>query len=242
MSDAPYSKPLWMTEGDEKRARVKGMFAQLASRYDLLNSLFCFRLHYRWRTIAVEKLCLQAGDQVVDVCSGTGSFIAPLFEKVGVKGTVLALDFCVPMLQIAFRRESARARFAAADALALPVASGSFDGFSVGWGIRNIVDIDAAHREAYRVLKPEKRFVSVDMAQPRNAAIRWISRMLFATVVPMIAGLFGHGAAYMYLPKSTEKFKSREELAESMQRAGFSQVEWQDLMFGNVCVHWGLKV
>jgi demethylmenaquinone methyltransferase/2-methoxy-6-polyprenyl-1,4-benzoquinol methylase len=241
MADTPYTKPVWMSEGDEKRARVKSMFAQIASRYDLLNSLFCFRLHYRWRTIAAAKLELREGDTVLDLCCGTGSFVNPLRRAVGASGTVLGVDFCLPMLLVGAKRQPKKAEFALGDALALPVASSSVDGLSVGWGIRNLADVDAAHREIFRVLKPGKRFASVDMAQPAHPIALSISRKLFVSVVPMLASLFGKGSAYMYLPQSTERFKSRQELADSMSNAGFTDVRWQDLMFGNICVHWGLK-
>jgi demethylmenaquinone methyltransferase/2-methoxy-6-polyprenyl-1,4-benzoquinol methylase len=257
MTNTPYPTPLWMTEGDDKRAGVKKMFAQIATRYDLLNSLFCFRLHYRWRSHAAQALKLNPGDTVLDLCCGTGSFVEPLSRQVGTKGKVVGLDFCLPMLQVAANRRAAnpraanpraanpraaKARFALGDALKLPLASESLDGVSVGWGIRNLVDVDAGHREIFRVLKSGKRFVSVDMAQPQNSTIDALSKRLFLTVVPALAKLLGSSpSAYLYLPKSTENFKSREQLVASMSQAGFTQVGWKNLMLGNVCIHWGLK-
>jgi demethylmenaquinone methyltransferase / 2-methoxy-6-polyprenyl-1,4-benzoquinol methylase len=127
------------------------------------------------------------------------------------------------------------------DACCLPVASGAFDAVSVGWGIRNVPDIDAAHREVFRVLKPGGRFVSLDMARPRNAPMRAFSSFLFQKLVPRLGALFGKTEAYTYLPESTERFKSREDLAESMRAAGFTDVAHRDFMFGNICLHRGSK-
>ncbi|RYG48524.1 methyltransferase domain-containing protein, partial [bacterium] len=158
---------------------------------------------------------------------------------VGAGGRVVGSDFCLPMLERA--RPKTDAELTLADACALPFAGHSFDGVSVGWGIRNVPDIDLAHREAYRVLRSGGRFVSLDMAQPRNPLVRSVSRFLFRTAVPLLGRLFGARDAYTYLPESTERFHSREALADSMRRAGFAEVAWRDLHFGNLCIHTGRK-
>jgi demethylmenaquinone methyltransferase/2-methoxy-6-polyprenyl-1,4-benzoquinol methylase len=215
------------------------MFAQIAPRYDLLNSLMSLSLHHRWRAYAVSKLNLKRGDSALDVCSGTGDFMLPLRRAVGSQGHVFGLDFCLPMLQVAKQKELKN--LALADACKLPVRDAALNGVSVGWGIRNVPDIDAAHKEICRALKPGGRFVSLDMAQPRNSFLKALSRFMFKTVAPKLGALFGNKEAYTYLPESTERFWSREELASSMQKAGFKDVGCKDLMMGNICVHWGTK-
>ena len=127
------------------------------------------------------------------------------------------------------------------DACSLPVASGSFDAVSVGWGIRNVPDIDRAHQEAFRVLKSGGRFVSLDMARPKSRLIGKLSETAFHVAVPVLGRLFGKKEAYTYLPKSTHRFMTREQLAESMRQAGFKDVAWKDMMMGNVCAIWGTK-
>jgi demethylmenaquinone methyltransferase/2-methoxy-6-polyprenyl-1,4-benzoquinol methylase len=127
------------------------------------------------------------------------------------------------------------------DACRLPIASDKLDGVSVGWGIRNVPDIDQAHRELCRVLKPGGRFVSLDMALPRNPITRQVSNWITNRLIPRLGSFFGKTQAYTYLPKSTQKFMDRQELRASMERAGFSEVGFKDLFFGNVCVHWGTK-
>lgn len=230
---------IWQTEGTSKRSAVQSMFAEIAPTYDLLNSMMSLRLHHRWRAFAVRQLDLKPGSRALDVCCGTGDFMVPLRKAVGTDGFVAGLDFCLPMLQCAQKKLGAALTLG--DACQLPVQAEVFDGVSVGWGIRNVPDIDAAHRELFRVLKPGGKFVSLDMARPRSKILRGFSEFVFNTLVPKLGTLFGKTQAYTYLPKSTQKFWTREQLAASMASAGFTEVGFKDLMFGNICVHWGRK-
>jgi demethylmenaquinone methyltransferase/2-methoxy-6-polyprenyl-1,4-benzoquinol methylase len=231
---------IWQTEGARKREAVQGMFAEIAPTYDLINSLMSLRLHHRWRAFAVRQLRLKAGDSVLDVCCGTGDFMLPLRKAVGQAGRVFGIDFCLPMLKLA-QSKHVPGEIGLGDACQLPVQADSLDGVSVGWGIRNVPDIDQAHCELLRILKKGGRFVSLDMAQPRNALIRAASRFTCDTFLPRLGSMFGKTDAYTYLPKSTQAFMKREELKHSMERAGFVDVGYKDLFFGNVCVHWGTK-
>jgi demethylmenaquinone methyltransferase/2-methoxy-6-polyprenyl-1,4-benzoquinol methylase len=233
-------RALWQEEGREKRDAVRGMFAQIAPRYDLLNSLLSLWGHHRWRKAAVAKLQLDKGESALDVCCGTGDFMVPLREAVGGSGTVVGADFCGPMLELAHRKLPKEA-LALGDACRLPFAADRFDAVSVGWGIRNVPNIDEAHSEIFRVLRPGGRFVSADMAIPRTRVAQWASCFVRQWVIPTLGSVFGQREAYTYLPKSTETFMSREELAESMSRSGFVEIGWSDFMMGNVCIHWGKK-
>jgi demethylmenaquinone methyltransferase/2-methoxy-6-polyprenyl-1,4-benzoquinol methylase len=235
------SNAIWNTEGAAKRDAVQQMFGRIASRYDLLNGFMSLRLHHRWRAYATSLLQLQPGQNALDICSGTGDFLAPLRRAVGTTGMVLGLDFCAPMLAVGQKKNVPADELILADACRLPIASTSMHGVTVGWGIRNVPDIDMAHREIARVLKRDGRFVSLDMAIPRNTVVRFGSRVVCGYVLPAVGSLFGMREAYTYLPKSTEKFSSREQLIASMQKAGFKDCGWKDLIFGNVCLHWGTK-
>jgi demethylmenaquinone methyltransferase/2-methoxy-6-polyprenyl-1,4-benzoquinol methylase len=234
---------IWKTEGATKRSAVQEMFADIAPTYDCLNSVMSLRLHHRWRLHAVKLLDLKPGDHVLDVCCGTGDFMKPLNQAVGDKGKVFGVDFCLPMLKVAAGKLTTglRDKLSMGDACQLPIQSGSLDGVSVGWGIRNVPDIDRAHRELYRVLRSGAKFVSLDMAIPRSALVRIPAAFVSRHVLPRLGGLFGKSKAYTYLPKSTEGFRSREELAKSMRDAGFTDVRFRDLFFGNICIHWGTK-
>lgn len=233
---------IWQKEGTGKRSAVQGMFADIAPTYDRLNSIMSLRLHHRWRTHAVSKLDLKPGDSALDVCCGTGDFMIPIQRAVGQEGKVFGVDFCLPMLEVAQSKlQSTPSRLSLGDACQLPIQPNSVEAVSVGWGMRNVPDVDAAHRELYRVLKPGGRFVSLDMAIPRNPIIRIPSQFVGNFILPRLGALFGKASAYTYLPKSTQRFKSRDELKASMERAGFIDVGYQDLFFGNICIHWGRK-
>jgi demethylmenaquinone methyltransferase/2-methoxy-6-polyprenyl-1,4-benzoquinol methylase len=240
MVKADAERAPWQAKGEQKREAVRQMFAEIAPRYDLLNSFMSLSRHRRWRAYAVRVLGLEEGDTALDVCCGTGDFLSPLRKAVGPSGKLAGLDFCLPMLEKA-RSKAVGGTLVQGDACRLPVRSGSVNAVTVGWGIRNVPDIDLAHLEIARVLKHGGRFVSVDMALPRNAAVRAASRFVCGACLPALGSLFGLKKAYTYLPKSTEQFASREELADSMRRAGFEEVGWKDFMGGNICVHWGVK-
>ncbi len=236
---ARVEEAIWTKKGASKRLAVQGMFAEIAPTYDRINGIISLALHHRWRRRAVAMLGLAAGDRALDVCCGTGDFMLALRKAVGARGLVLGVDFCEPMLQRA--RLKTASTLTLGDACALPVAAGQFDAVTVGWGIRNVPDIDAAHSEIVRVMKPGGRFVSLDMARPMNIFIRRVSEYVSDSVVPRIGGLFGRSAAYTYLPKSTRSFSTREELTASMQSAGMVDIRHTDLLLGNLCIHFARK-
>lgn len=235
----PPSKNPWNAEGAEKSRAVHDLFADIAGSYDRLNRLFSVNLDRSWRRKAAEKLNLKSGDSALDLCCGTGDFLPILRAKVGAQGKLFGADFCLPMLTQSARKDPAPLLLA--DACHLPYRSGSLDAVSVGWGIRNVPDIDLAHQEIHRVLKSGGRFVSVDMAVPKNPVMKVLSTWVFMKVVPKVGGWLSNATAYAYLPQSTQRFMTRDQLKQSMERAGFIQVSFQDLFFGNICIHWGTK-
>lgn len=241
MNSVEEKPAIWLAEGDEKRASVQAMFAGIAGRYDLLNSLMCLNLHKRWRRIAARKLELREGESALDVCCGTGYFLPILRSHVGPTGSVVGVDFCAPMLDIAARKNGSENPVSLGDACDLPYQAGQFEAVTVGWGIRNVPNIDRAHAEIFRVLKPHGKFVSIDMAIPKNAFIRSASRFVSLKILPLLGKIFGKSEAYTYLPESAIRFWDRERLAQSMREAGFQRVMHQDLFFGNIAIHWGEK-
>ncbi len=216
------------------------MFAEIAPTYDLLNSMMSFSRHGKWRAAAVRALNLKTGDQALDVCCGTGDFFIPLTKAVGPSGLVAGVDFCQPMLQVA-QKKLDHPSLSLGDAGQLPIAAGLFDAVTVGWGLRNVPDIRQALKEIHRVLKPGGRFVTLDMAKPKNGLVRGVSLWTTNALLPRLGSIFGKTKAYTYLPKSTVKFVEREEMTKLMEEAGFENVQHRDFMFGNICMHWGVK-
>lgn len=239
MPQTPVRQPLWQTEGEDKRRAVQGMFAEIAPEYDKLNSLISLSNHHRWRNQAVALLNLQPGETILDLCCGTGDFAAPIREKIGPEGTLVGLDFCLPMLQVASRKDVPN--LGLGDACRIPVRSQTIDAVTVGWGLRNVPDLDQALTEIARVLKPGGRLVSLDMAVPTNPIFAWGSKMFTSKIVPLLGKLTRNPQAYTYLPESTKKFATPSEQRIAFERAGLTQITIKNLMLGNICIVSGRK-
>lgn len=237
---ATATKKPWNAKGAEKSASVRDMFAQVAKRYDFMNSAMSLRLHYRWREFAVRLMDLQEGNAVLDVCCGTGDFGKPIRKRIGEKGRLYGIDFCRPMLEIA-KTKPYKFHLTLGDAMHLPFQDECFSGVTVGWGLRNVADLPQTLKQIYRVLRNGGKFVSVDTAIPKNKVYRIFGGVIFNTVVPFLGFLSGNKHAYTYLTKSTEKFATREQLASEFRKAGFRNVRWHDLFFGYICVMEGEK-
>lgn len=232
--------------GEQKRSYVRDMFARIAPRYDLLNSLLSWRIHHYWRGVAAREARLRPGDIALDVCTGTADLALRLARQVGEQGKVIGVDFCLPMLQRGWQKVRQRGRqeqitLILADALQLPFASNTFHAVTVAFGIRNVADIRAAFAEMWRVLQPGGRVVCLEFSLPRLQPFRALYELYFYRLLPRIGALFSHGDAYLYLPTSVRYFPERERLAQIMQEVGFTEVQWRELTLGIVCIHSGVK-
>ena len=229
----------------DKAEYVRQMFAGIADRYDLLNSILSFSRHKAWRSRAVRLASLRPGDTALDVCTGTGDFAVELFKAVGTTGTVVGSDFCAPMVQTGKKKtdsvSSSRINMMIADALKLPYGSDRFDCVTVGFGIRNVADVQQAFSEMARVARPGGRVVCLEFNRPRNRFWRPLVEFFENKVLPVIGGLISKSEAYRYLPASILAFHSREELAALMETAGLENIQVRDLNFGSVCIHIGTK-
>lgn len=231
--------------GREKRGYVRAMFSDIAPSYDFLNHLLSFNIDRRWRRRALAELRWQASPAglFLDLCAGTLDIAAELVAHPAFRGSVIGADFSEPMLRYGHKKVRGRAiRPVAADALALPLAPSSCDGAIVGFGVRNLADLDAGLREAHRVLKPGARFVILEFTTPPSAIIRTIYHQYFYRLLPRVAGVIsGNGTAYRYLAESIVNFPSATELGEKMRSAGFDEVRWELLTFGVAAIHVGIR-
>lgn len=232
-------QPLPVTGGAAKREYVRGVFTAIAPRYDLLNHVLSLNADRRWRRVAVDQLRWDAAPagRYLDLCAGTLDLAAELGNRAGFTGHVIAADFVPPMLRWGAGK-SARVAPAAADALRLPFADATFDGATVGFGVRNLMDLDAGLREAARVLKPGARFVVLEFTTPRWQPFRAMYLTYLRLVLPRVGRMVSkHRSAYDWLPASMRTFPGPAELAAQLQGAGFGAVAWQTLMGGAVAIH-----
>jgi demethylmenaquinone methyltransferase/2-methoxy-6-polyprenyl-1,4-benzoquinol methylase len=245
-TNAPKERlPIWQRQDETRRRYVREMFARIASRYDLLNTVMSLALHHRWRQQVVRMLELAPTARVLDLCTGTGDLAIQIARQIGPAGEVFALDFCEPMLARA-RQKASRLGLnhichVQADALQLPFASESFDAVTMAFGLRNLVDKPAAFREMARVLKPGGRAAILELTRPISAPTRQLYDLYALRLLPRIGKWLSDADAYLYLPMSIQHFEDRATIAEYMALAGFQQVCYQDLTLGVVCVHLGVK-
>ncbi|MGH7620371.1 MAG: ubiquinone/menaquinone biosynthesis methyltransferase [Gemmatimonadaceae bacterium] len=231
--------------GGAKREYVQRIFSEIAPRYDLLNHLLSFNIDRRWRRSAIAALGWERRPRgtFVDLCAGTLDAAAHLARQPGFAGRVIGADFAEPMLRAGVgKAPSDRLTPVVSDALNLPLANGTTSGAIVAFGIRNVVDLDAALREVLRVLEPGARFVILEFTTPPSAIVRGLYHLYFHHLLPRIGGLLsGHHTAYAYLPRSVANFPAVDQLAARMRSVGFVNVEWRSLTFGVAAIHSGTK-
>lgn len=220
-----------MSSGTLAPAAVEAMFDRISPVYDPMNRLMTAGLDRRWRRLAVRAV-VRSGDRVLDACCGTGD-LALEAQRAG--GRVTGLDFSERMLERA-RRKSADVDWVRGDVLALPFPDGSFDAATVGFGIRNVEDLEAGLRELARVLRPGGRLACLEITRPRGA-LRPFFSLWFDGLVPLAGKALPGGAAYTYLPASVRRFPGPEDLGEALRRAGFGEIGWRLLGGGIVALH-----
>lgn len=226
---------------DAKRSYVRAAFTAIAPRYDLLNHVLSLNVDRRWRRQAVDALGWERipRGMYLDLCAGTMDLGLDLAGRPGFGGGVVGADFVVPMLRLG-RRKGPAVRAVGADALALPFPPRRFDGCVVGFGIRNLADVDAGLREIARVLKPGGRLVILDFAMPTAWPIRPLYLFYFRHLLPRVGRVVSkHRDAYAYLPASVAEFASPEEMRDRLSVVGFRNVGFQKLTFGVAALIWG---
>lgn len=210
---------------------VRAMFDRISPVYDGMNRVMTLGLDRRWRRLAAEAVVTE-GDRVVDTCCGTGD-LAIACEEAG--GVVTGLDFSERMLERA-RKKSSTIDWQQGDALSLPFADGSFDAASIGFGVRNLDDLQDGLRELRRVLRPGGRLACLEITRP-SGILRPFFRLWFDGVVPIVGKVVPGGQAYTYLPASVRRFPGPGELAALLEEAGFVEVGWKLLGGGIVALH-----
>ena len=210
------------------------MFDRIAPVYDAMNRVMTAGLDRRWRTLTAAAV-VRPGDRVLDSCCGTGD-LALACLRAG--GRVTGLDFSERMLERA-RRKSSEIEWVRGDALALPFENGSFDAATVGFGVRNLADLELGLRELRRVLRAGGRVGVLEITRPRGLLAPFY-RVWFDGIVPLLGRLLPGGAAYSYLPASVRRFPGPEDLARLLREAGFEDVRYRLFAGGIVALHTGV--
>ncbi len=222
---------------------MRRMFGDVSLHYDLLNTLMTFGRDQAWRRYAIRTAMLpEGGALLLDVGTGTGKIA--LEAKGRDSGlTVAALDLTPDMMKKGRLSDASNGVFwINGDALVLPFDDSRFDAVISSYLMRNVPDIRRAFQEQLRVVKPGGRVVCLDTSPPASLLLRPVIWVYFRFVIPLLGGLIsGRWEAYRYLPRSTQAFKTPEELAEIMTDTGFTGIGYRRFMLGTMAVVWGTR-
>ncbi len=235
-----------MTRLTEKGRGIRDMFDRIAPRYDLLNRLLSLGIDQRWRRFAVRQLAVPENGRVLDIATGTGDVALEIGRQTAQSVKIVGSDFTQGMLVLG-RRKIAESPYrdrivlVNAPCESMPHPDGIFDGITIAFGIRNVVDRQKGLGEMARVLKPGGRAAILEFATPRNRFFRAVYYFYFLRVLPWLGGLISQRSAYQYLPDSVLEFPARETFKEMMELAGFVDVKIHDLTGGIAAVHVGTR-
>ena len=201
------------------------MFASIAARYDLTNTILSFGMHYLWRRALLRLLPAEPSGShrsallVLDVCTGTGDLLPLIKHRFG---EVVGVDFCRPMLLAGRGKQRQRFEVVQGDALQLPFPDSTFDLLTAAFGVRNLEAPDRGCEEFRRVLKPGGRLLVLEFGQPRSPLFGVLFRAYAQVFMPLIGGLLtGSREAYVYLPRTAAQFPCAQEFLALLERAGF---------------------
>jgi demethylmenaquinone methyltransferase / 2-methoxy-6-polyprenyl-1,4-benzoquinol methylase len=235
----------------EKQTLVNDVFHSVASRYDLMNDLMSAGLHRLWKEVMINDLNPPRGDTrfaLLDVAGGTGDIA---FRAAGTAGTGFRATVCdinSDMLRVGRERAAARhlderVSFVEGNAEALAFPDGSFDAYTIAFGIRNVPRIKRGLSEAFRVLRPGGRFLCLEFSAVDVPGLdRLYDLFSFKVIPPLGRVVTGDAQSYQYLVESIRKFPRPNAFAEMIRAAGFSRVSWQTLSGGIVALHSGWRL
>jgi demethylmenaquinone methyltransferase/2-methoxy-6-polyprenyl-1,4-benzoquinol methylase len=232
-----------MTDVSKSPAKIAGMFDAIAKRYDLLNHLLSAGIDRRWRNRAIRSLQLTGRERVLDLCTGTGDLAIAAVRARPAAARVVGVDFSSAMLRVGDGKLRAarlddRIAMVRGDATRIPLGDRSVDAVTIGFGIRNVEQMDAACAELHRVLKIGGRLAILEFAVPDVPVFREIYGWYTSRVLPAIGrALSRNDSAYAYLPASITAFATPDEFVTILRQAGFGEISPIRLMLGSVILY-----
>ncbi|XP_074599112.1 ubiquinone biosynthesis protein COQ3, mitochondrial [Brevipalpus obovatus] len=240
---------------EEKSSKVNRVFSNVADKYDLMNDLMSGGIHRIWKACFINKLDPLPGTQLLDVAGGTGDIAFKFIDRMRTRYPhdssykVTVCDINHEMLErgkkkaISLSYDDPRVLdWKQGDAQNLPFPDNSFDAYTIAFGIRNVVNIDEALRESYRVLKPGGIFMCLEFSKVNTPGLSQAYDWYSFNIIPVLGELIaGDWRSYKYLVESIRKFPDQRDFAEMIRTAGFHLVEYQNMTQGIATIHWGYK-
>ncbi len=230
-----------------KTDRVIQHFNSVARHYDFMNTLLSFGIHYAWKRTAVRMLKLVPGNQILDVCGGTGDLAILAAKATGPAGRVVIYDINRAMIQAGMQKVidtdiEDRLGYIQGNAECISFPDRHFDTAMVGFGIRNVTRMKKGFEEMYRVLKPGGKLMCLEFSKPTWPVFRWLYDFYSFYIMPFLGQLIASNRkAYTHLPESIRMFPLPDELAEILKKIGFSEVTYRSLTNGIAVIHLAVK-
>jgi demethylmenaquinone methyltransferase/2-methoxy-6-polyprenyl-1,4-benzoquinol methylase len=232
---------------EEKAGRVLDHFNTVAGKYDFMNTLLSFGIHLLWKRTAVKMLRLRQGDQVIDVCGGTGDLALLAARDIGPTGKVVLYDINRAMMErgrpkVMQSASGSRISLVQGDAEQIAFPDRTFHAAMVGFGVRNLTHLEKGLREMHRVLRPEGRLMCLEFSIPTAPLFRRLYDFHSFHIMPLAGWLIGGSRqAYTYLPESIRTFPTPDRVAALMKDAGFAQVTFRRLTNGIAVIYLAKK-
>jgi demethylmenaquinone methyltransferase/2-methoxy-6-polyprenyl-1,4-benzoquinol methylase len=236
---------------DRDEETISAMFSRSADRYDFLNHLLSLNLDRGWRRALVNRSGYKnySDDvRVLDLCTGTGDVLFEFFKRKDFSGSAVGIDFAGGMLEIAERKSvqkrlSDRIRFIKGNALDLKFENESFDLVTIAFGLRNLGSLEQGLQEAYRVLKPGGKILSLEFFKADRRFSRLLSDWYIKGVIPVVGRIASGGqGAYDYLPASRDEFLSASEFSNKLHDVGFVNINHGYFLFRIATLHVAEKI
>ena len=227
-----------------KSKLVNSVFSEVYKKYDFMNDIMSFGIHRVWKEKFINWMNPAPKTSLIDVATGTGDIAKLFMKRINENGKVICIEPNTDMLKQGKSklRKFKNIEWLNASAENIPVKESSFDYYSISYGIRNVTDINATLKEAFRILKPGGRFMCLEFSKINNEILNSIYKQ-YSKVIPRIGKLIvGSEEPYKYLVESIEDFYSQEQLVELMTKNGFSNVEYRNVSNGISAIHSGWKI
>ncbi|MWV44722.1 demethylmenaquinone methyltransferase [Paenibacillus sp. HJL G12] len=231
---------------EEQYDHVQSVFESIASKYDIMNDILSFRRHKAWRKFTMKQMAMKPGDTAVDLCCGTCDWTLSMAEASGT-GQVIGLDFSPNMLKVGENKVRAKHKedqitLVQGNAMELPFEDNRFDYATIGFGLRNVPDLEKVLQEMRRVVKPGGMVVCLELSKPTWQPFKGIYYFYFQKILPSLGKLFAKRYdQYKWLPDSLALFPGREELAAIFRNVGLEHVKAYPLTGGIAALHIGIK-